>query len=784
MGEKRVGWRSRAAWGWAWLAVAVAIAGAARESRAQRAMVTGNEVAWPALSRDGAAITGVLWGYDGTLSAEEHCPVLIEVSGGADGVQGAVTLEYPQDMSQKARVVVPVSAAPGAKVVVEGVVCVPNSLASMRVSLRDVGGRSASVLLSRQNESPPPATLANRPVIVVVGACSASVLDTGQFANLAGSFGSDGNDAGIASIDRIIDDTKIVRLLPSELPTAWMAYESVDVVIAQEDDLLALPTPVRQALLAWVHSGGRLVVVLSAAGQRWRELLPAVVAADVLIADDLRPRSLDDALRSTLRGVAAVDPSKNPEEAAQEVERAFGSAWPVSPARAMTTTPATSAMGWSVRWPCDVGSGEAKAWLIGEGPAGFGVLTLVGVDPARVGSTQSQLVMRTLWRDVVKPLMPAKRFARDHQYAWWSQGSGVDEQARLSLGSELDGVLRVRPIGAWVFFVLIAGGVVLALLVGPIGRFILKRKKRLRWSWLFSLASIGVGGIAALLLPVAARSGKSSMARVVVRDVLADASGRAVLEARTELASLFADRPVRHDFAPAEYAARGGWWRGVSPTSGTIMGPTSPGAIEVFVLPMSPAVGGVLRSALPTRVDVPQWNYRAFLGCVPAGGELGDVATRVSLGTWRDASDGSGVDDGWEIRVRGVAFERVESILVAWRGDVRQGSRAVLTPRSGEDGAWSVRLPVGYSTAHQPTSTREPAVLRVMPLLSISAPSPHILAMARERSDGLTRYVQGNERVLVVIETLEEDTQRGRQDVVKMVQRVVLPAPREEDRAP
>ncbi|MFN7614477.1 MAG: hypothetical protein ACK5P8_04690, partial [Phycisphaerae bacterium] len=81
-------------------------------------------------------IDGISWGWTGrALHADSHSPVRITLSSGTNAVSGLISLIYPQDSSQNARVTVPFSTTPNVGVTIELQACPARGTSQMRLEI-------------------------------------------------------------------------------------------------------------------------------------------------------------------------------------------------------------------------------------------------------------------------------------------------------------------------------------------------------------------------------------------------------------------------------------------------------------------------------------------------------------------------------------------------------------------------------------------------------------------------------------------------------------------------
>ncbi len=255
--------------------------------------------------------------------------------------------------------------------------------------------------------------------------------------------------------------------------------------------------------------------------------------------------------------------------------------------RAIRLTPRGRDAGWRLRWRPDAAP-PGVAWvgppetplsaettgLLAEGPVGLGWVTVITIDPRRVGTPPSDTATRGVWRDAVSDALAqrlrlADASAGSRWGAWYARSEAGD--ARVAILNEL---ANAPGAGRGSFFVIVAAMVGLALLMGPIDAAILKRLRALHRSWLTAILWIAVATLAAYMAPAFSRSSTDEVARLSAVDVLvppAAAGGpaepRHALAWQTSITGVFAGRSMRAALTPVpapDGAVPAHWWRGFS----------------------------------------------------------------------------------------------------------------------------------------------------------------------------------------------------------------------------
>jgi hypothetical protein len=563
----------------------------------------------PRFRGTGLQLTGIRFGWNGRLRAERHTPIWIKFDSGENSVQGTVVLEYTQDASQRAQVIAPFSTTPNAGAVVELVACLPGSTTKLTLRVSD-GDATRTIDIGA---IPQPDGLL-MPTIDTFGLSILGVHEGG--ANSIVTRLSEGvvvaqvpSNSG-PDIQSVFAAASPVSCDPAELAQSWQAYDSIDVFVAREEDLARAPERARDAINTWVRAGGHLVVQVSAAAQTWRQVVPEGVPLEITFAE--RAESpVSNLMRDRISsGGPSTQPRRDPAPTAlMRVAR-----WDAGGPRdgewsaGWTTRLATPD---AVRPPnTSAPQGESP---IASGPVGFGRVTLVGVDPARLFGVLDAHATAQAWRAILWDVLPEPVIvtsSQSHDY-YGSRTSGATSYERQALSGVLDAITIAAPIGPW-FFLVTAGAVgLLVLAVGPLGRMVLRRKGWQRSSWIVALALSGVACMIGLFAPMLVRSGQSITSDLAVHDVICDQKGEPMLHARTNLRAVFSGKPETIAIRDTEGAPEEGrWWRGVS--SASLGDAGVPFGSPLTLVLTQPALG-VARTAAAMPTSFGQWTYRAFL---------------------------------------------------------------------------------------------------------------------------------------------------------------------------
>lgn len=625
---------------------------------------------------DGPSISRVDFGFAGLVVPEAWSRVVVWVDGGRDGFSGAVVIEYPQDRTQSARIIIPAAATPGFVVPIDGAVCVPKSLSKLRVRLISADGRVADDkslvgMPGRQDELPLTLSLLDDQTIALsIGRVSASRAfhDPRKFVPSPGFFsGGEPPKLQIAGASVSV----------SELPMSTAAFDSCEVVIV-EGDGTAEPDPrALAALHEWVRSGGRLVVAASGPGLAWRKWIPA--EAHVSLPDLADPASLS-VPAEVGRAVRQVEHCRDelgkvwaPRVLTlKQVDKS--DAWPFEAvaaesviARVLRVTERAREDGWKVRWATNSNGREG---LIADGVVGLGSVTILGVDPAVMQRWMNADATALLWGEACSAALGpwavrAERPGREDQRYWdYSSRSAPDREARQAMTAVLNALSTVPPISTSVFWLILASLLVLTFMIGPFDAIWLKRRGLRHWSWATALMWIAAASAVAAIAPSVTRNGQTMLNRVSVVDVRAPSGDDPVRAWQSSVTGMFAAERGAMAIRGAEPVS---WWRGVTAESWQPWreGVDRPLFSAVETAQLTEDSG--LRSSRVEQLPMGQWTFRTLHDFGPSSIPLRASIARVRRG-WEVQVDGlpagATVAEGLILTARGASpleFEAVQS---------------------------------------------------------------------------------------------------------------------------
>lgn len=667
-----------------------------------------------------ASIEAVRFGFDGYLTSDAWAPVRVYISGNpainSGAFEGSVSLEFAQDASQSASVTAHVATTPGRVMPTEIIAAIPLATPSVKVALRDAAGRSIDERIywrAQFGESQLPAEILQNVQLGVVIADK-----TGAQPSIARALpppedipASDNSYNNQDQAQRIDERLACCIVREEDLPASEFGYAGAAFVAARSDVLGALSLPKSNALASWVRSGGCLVVLAGPEPQTWQPLFWKESPLDIQSPSPVRPDHT----------------------------------WHVTRARSDESSPVTgrplrlnapiSESGWRIDWAlADTAQldRDPEEGLLAQGPAGFGWIVVVGVDPALLGQTSAELTY--YWTQALRRALAeaSTRPASRHDYSWIVRGSGSDSSARLAIRNSLDKLADIPALGDGAFIAIVASLLLLAVAIGPFDAIFLKRRNLRAWSWATALGWIALASLLAAAVPPLIRSGSSTSHRLRAIDRI-QTLDQSAPTASTALTSLFSNSassialfdPGRPNDPPI------GWFRGISAAYLDEYGRSQPlSTFETFEAEFRPSSGKPIRINAPRppyAFSMSQWTLRSFMNeAAPAPTDAPSVRVSNTNGDWTVAITHAGgrFAEG-SLRIgnefRQIDFEHAEksdSELVAPATTLRN-----------TDKRWNIRLESG--TSEYPV----PFELNFVPGTLLELPGP------RERSRAIDALV-------------------------------------------
>jgi len=575
-----------------------------------------------------ASITQVDFGFDGTMAADRWSPIRVWIT--SPGLfEGVLTLEYDQDATQAARIAIPVTTTPGAVVPFELSACPPANIDSFTLTLANRQWRERRVYerFASRGFTLPVIEGSNRRVVVIGSSSAAGLVNPLGVTDFEVNADDDAPPPPPSSVNvpgqgpppELWSVTSVAGIKPASMPLAWLSWESADVVIASADALADADPRAREALMTWVEWGGRLILEVDAAGNRWVD----AVGPDRVSAAPVRP----GVVGAEARAAARVKPTGARRETPDP-----GPGAPV-PARLFTITKGGEREGWTTAWPPEGSPPESRTGMIARGPVGMGMVMLVGVDPKRISPIADDAATQIAWRHLVSndalSMLPEHAKKTYNENFWWYTNTGWGPTTTTAVRAAIDRIATVPPVGGGVFVVIALAMLGLALLVGPIDWFVLRRRGLSKWSWATALCWTTLAGGIAIGAPALVRSGGSIASSITCVDVIQAEDNRSDYEWRSGIVGVWAGAPIE----VATQEAPGAWWRGISPLNFHGQAGKTFGHVVTRI-----RGSGRESAAALSPLRQGQWTFRTLMSQRPGAPGTG-TSPRVSL-----ARDGSGID--------------------------------------------------------------------------------------------------------------------------------------------
>lgn len=343
-------------------------------------------------------------------------------------------------------------------------------------------------------------------------------------------------------------DWQSVRVdVVARVPSVWIAWDQADVVVATGSALEAMGERRREALIAWVRAGGRLIVQVDTSGREWavgglgtlvtigdqaQVPLPPGVAR-VLGWEEVAQHLM--AIGRYLPPPSSRPPGTDvsgrlPRAFAHEVTtRANALETPTIRARRIAVSDMGKSLGWRTWWvPGSVNDGHGPDWptregrsdaqspdragLVAAGPLGAGIVTIVGIDPALLAPRASTESTIALWRTLTAgPLARALEIADSRNtYAYYGTNP-ASAQRRQWLESTFTGT---APPASLMALGVLALAMALAACISLVDAIVLRRARLRHRSHRTAIAWIALAAFLAFLLPLTLRSADDSASRI------------------------------------------------------------------------------------------------------------------------------------------------------------------------------------------------------------------------------------------------------------------------------
>jgi len=697
----------------------------------------------------GISIT-VEFGWDDLAPAERFAPIWITIDPGSRAIEGTVSLTVPQDAVQQVRLVAPFAAAAGRATTIEFAASLPTSMTQAVVQVRDRSGRV--VASQTWNHAPagrqqmlPARLFMYEDVVVCVGVpglpLAAKAWTPGLTPVPTGQTNYYSAGQPNATPD-LFQHVFAVDVPADELPTAWIAYDSLRCLVVNAGATRSISPAAAQAIRDWVIDGGRLVVIASEPGAEWVSWLSGA-GLEGPLASGTRSEVEQSVLAVELGDAGSVAPPAALSRAAARAPRTDD--LPNAPllvgrlsVRPMVLTERGKHLGWRTHWEIteemtadSAGTDVAvatRAALLAEGPLGLGFVTIVGFDPADAVLGVDRQAVAHVWKQVLagalEPFAPHND-RRETTPGWWGQqASGDSQQARQAVMMGLDHLADVRVPSGSTFYIIAGACLALALLIGPVDAVVLKRLHLRPLAWATALSWIAMASLASYVIPAIGEQGGGRLGRLNVIDQVHDRHGLAVLSRQTALTGVFSGRAGS---ATLETSDPGAWWRGVSSVQTHYYGRSprstaAPITLAVGDLPRvstgvgaargagESLVGSTVRGSSPRAIPMAIYTFRTLMergvGNLPVGVQV----SRRADDSWRVSV--AGMPEGGRILEAELAVGS-ERYPLTFGVDTASGQHMALASRENDIGvrasAWRVERLASESESSPPTGVSGPA---------------------------------------------------------------------------
>lgn len=348
---------------------------------------------------------------------------------------------------------------------------------------------------------------------------------------------------------------KELRLLPWD----WTGYASLDLLVLYDLQWDQLDPHQASAIVDWVSNGGKLLLVLGShplpPQHPFARMLPFAVnqSREVTLDETMlreclgAPQAVKDAAE-TARRKANSGNSRVDSPAAEKLEPRTVVSWLGEDARPVG--------GWKL---------QGEPAVAAYGPVGFGRVGVLAFDPASLAEEKPEN-LAPFWISRMGPLLDQRKLeSGDPRMANMDgyRNSYFYDPGRSggSVSMLVDYIMTIpemRPVSIWAMIGLLSA---LALVLGPIDYFVLKRIDRLPLTWITSAVCIALFTGGAYYGVQWVRGGNAHLRAVSVVDGIAG-QNRAWT---TCYSGLFAATSGRYQL---EGLADAQWWSGLSPSSG------------------------------------------------------------------------------------------------------------------------------------------------------------------------------------------------------------------------
>lgn len=468
-------------------------------------------------SGDAAPTTVLLdLGFGGTLPSGQWAPVRVIVSPMDDPLEAVACIVVTMPNGEGITTLVPFDTTPGKETVIATTFWVPPSIASITVELstRDgdpVASTVYGTLAGAQAIKLEPPT--RMPIILGVGSPTLRLAFGNENYERRFVGPSETMLSNRVAIAKVASATPQRAGAPPWLPTTPMAYQGIAATVIDGQLATRLEPEGVRALREALISGGRVLIVNADNSE-----LRAILGEHLPQGLSVRPA------RQTSVPFALGGPS-------EIVSRSFDT----------TTLPP----GWRAV--------PQTQSLAVEGPVGLGWVMVLGFDPDQLADAGLVASTEKAWHGTLAPMIEPK--LERGRMSLMGRSRDDPSLSTPSIVNAINWVSRAPTVGFGAFIAIFAMMVGLAVALGPVDRFVLKRLRAMHRWWLAALAWIILATAGAWILPGRVRSGPTSVSSVRVIDAWQQADGP--LRAwQTSIDGIFMNRSATIDLDDLE---KGSW---------------------------------------------------------------------------------------------------------------------------------------------------------------------------------------------------------------------------------
>lgn len=690
-------------------------------------------------------ILRVDFGFDEALVPEKFIPITVWLASHNNSYSGVLILDFKQDGSQRTKYLLPVSTTPGKVVPFEFVAAFPDQTGEVTLTLQSSqidakvifsngGSNRAASLPAKRNFEPfillidlPPLTNNSlKPDTTTVPKPTSSTPD----------FTNWNPNASASQAPRTLwDNFTTAPIAIDRLPRSWIAYNNCTLIIVPASSLRLADPQAFDALLTWVRSGGRLLVVADTPGSDWTRVFPSDDPLPLQLGEiqDIKPlfagtESRTDSATDTPQPLHLADVKKSRPIHLASHARASGwsGSWPISPS--IPQSPPTQ-------------GADQSAWLSAMGPVGLGIVCILGTDPIYRSEEEDLKIIQQAYFTLVEPLIASHtrvELLKVNPNAWYMRYATSDPLGRRALDEAITHLANVPVFGIGAFISILVLMALLTLVIGLIAGLIRKKLTSSMQSWYFAGIAIFATSLLSYIAPIFMRSGESMISRVTLLDGVLDAEGTLQGGAVSEICGFFAGKPGTIKLIGDE---PGAWWRGVSSVSFTSSN-SSP--LSDLNLPINYAAG-TLANSVPADIDQGQWTYRITSRAAPFDPLISPIQVNAQYTSEYQI----------ELTLNGLPPEATLKNVYAKLSDNRfvslsldQTAQVRITR-----GKAKLNLDTTFATVQTPTKeTTDP-----FSNMNVSVNPLHVaqgFPIARDRTDALELKLKNSDSILLVI-TLE-----------------------------